>query len=282
MESKQLIIIGDARRMPELEDESVHLIVTSPPYFNVKDYGTSKGNIGAFGDYYEYLKALHNVFSECYRVLDEGRCICVNVSDVISSDQKYPIPFHILPILERAGFRYRDDIIWKKPSGVGQNAGGGAAKRFGVFLQNPYPMYYYPNNIYEHVLIFRKGKFDYKKIPKEKKTQAKFDLEQARQYLNCDVWEIAPATQNQFSKDAHPAMFPEVLPATLISLFTYPGETVLDPFLGSGTTLRAARRLGRLGVGYEVNKAYLPLIKRKVGFSEEDFEIITRGGERNE
>ncbi|MBI5133305.1 MAG: site-specific DNA-methyltransferase [Thaumarchaeota archaeon] len=277
MKTKHLIVVGDARRMHELEDNSIQLIVTSPPYFNVKDYGNAKENVGAINNYLGYIQAVSEVFKECYRILENGRCICVNVSDIISAKQKYPIPFHLVPILERAGFQYRDDIIWKKPSGVGQNAGSGAAKRFGVFIQNPYPMYYYPNNIYEHLLIFRKGSFDYKQFSSEEKQQAKLDLEFAKEHWNSDVWEFTPETKGK-SKEKHPAMFPEELPEAVIKLFTYEGERVLDPFLGSGTTMKVARKLNRFSVGYEINPSYLQFIRQKVGFNDdaEDVRVIFR------
>lgn len=264
--SKNMVIIGDCRNMTEIEDNSIQLIVTSPPYFNVKDYEVD--NIGSINDYETYLRAMRQVFNECYRVLDEGRYICVNISDIISGEKKLPIPCHFVSILQRAGFQYREDILWKKPSGLG------SCKRFGTLIQNPYPMYYYPNNIYEHILVFRKGKFDYKKITKEEREASKIDIEYAKKHWNSDIWEMVPET----SKTNHPAMFPEALPEALIKLYTYEGETVLDPFLGSGTTIKAASNLRRNGIGYEINKAYLDIIKAKINHQKNsDFEIIIRG-----
>ena len=272
------IIFGNAQRMGEVENRAVQLVVTSPPYFNVKDYGPAHGNIGAINSYKAYLDAVRNVFKECYRVLEDGRYCCVNISDIISDKHKYPIPAHYVAMMEDLGFCYRDDIIWKKPEGVGANGGGGAAKRFGVFMQNPFPMYYYPNNIYEHILIFRKGKFDFKKITAKKTDKARIDIAEAKEYLNCDVWEFAP--QKSAGSIRHPAMFPDVLPRTLINLFTYKEEIVLDPFLGSGTTVKVARELGRNSIGYEINLAYLQTMKRKIGFSSDskDVKVISRRG----
>ncbi|MBS7615468.1 site-specific DNA-methyltransferase, partial [Candidatus Bathyarchaeota archaeon] len=228
--------------------------------------------------YKEYLSAVKKVFSECYRVLEDGRYCCVNISDIISDKHKYPIPAHYVSLLEEIGFTYRDDVIWKKPEGVGANGAGGAAKRFGVFIQNPYPMYYHPNNVYEHILIFRKGKFDYKKVTAKKTDQARFDIAQAKDYLSCDVWEFTPQQKNQYNELDHPAMFPDVLPETLIQLFTYREETVLDPFLGSGTTTKAARKLERRSVGYEVNPNYLSVMQKRIGFSDDsaDVEVVFR------
>lgn len=268
---KSTVVIGDSRNMAEIEENSIQLIVTSPPYFNVKDYGME--NIGSIDEYGAYLLAMRQIFGECYRVLEDGRYICVNISDIISGQKKYPIPSHFIAILQKSGFEYREDILWKKPSGLG------SAKRFGTFIKRPYPMYYYPNNIYEHILIFRKGKFDFKSIPKEKRYSSKIDLEFAKAHWSSDVWEMMPETKNQYNKDSHPAMFPVKLPEALIRLYTYAGETCLDPFLGSGTTLCAARNLGRNSIGYEINPAYLKLIKSKIQFQEGDpeFKVIIRG-----
>lgn len=114
-----MVVIGDSRNMAEVSGDSIQLVVTSPPYFNVKDYG--RENIGSINDFHAYLQEMQLVFNECYRVLEKGRYCCVNICDVISGDQKYPIPAHFVLLLKRAGFEYREDIIWKKPSGVGAN-----------------------------------------------------------------------------------------------------------------------------------------------------------------
>ena len=274
--NRHVIIFGNSQQMRELGDSSIQLIVTSPPYFDVVDYGEVKGNIGAIDSYERYLSEVKKVFKECYRVLEDGRYCCVNISDIISEKHKYPIPAHYVSLLEDIGFTYRDDIIWKKPDGVGANGASGAAKRFGVFIQNPYPMYYHPNNVYEHILIFRKGKFDYKKLTAKKTDEARLSISQAKDYLSCDVWEFTP--QHSRYEDDHPAMFPEILPETLIRLFTYSGETVLDPFLGSGTTTKAARKLERGSVGYEINPNYLSVMQKRVGFTEDspDVEVVYR------
>ena len=271
MEKQHLVVIGDSRHMTELPDSSVQLIVTSPPYFDVKDYGLE--NIGSLDDFNEYLREMQAVFRECYRVLEKGRYICVNICDIISHKYKYPIPAHYVILLQRAGFEYREDIIWRKPDGVGAKKGSGAAKRFGVFIQHPYPMYYFPNNIFEHILVLRKGRFDYKSVSGEEKERATIDIEEAKLRWNSDIWEMHPETKNQYSQLSHPAMFPEELPEALIRLYTYKGETVLDPFLGSGTTSKVAASLGRRSVGYELNRAFLPLIRQKSGITPHDLKI---------
>ena len=267
-----LVVVGDSRRMKELANDSVQLVVTSPPYFNVKDYGVE--NIGSIEEFHAYLQEMQLVFNECYRVLQKGRYCCVNICDIISKTAKYPIPAHYVLMLQRAGFDYREDIIWRKPAGVGANGGSGAAKRFGVFIQHPYPMYYYPNNIFEHILVFRKGKFDFKQIEKEDKEQAALDLEYVKERWNSDVWDFCPETKNQYNKETHPAMFPEELPEAFIRLYTYPGETVLDPFLGSGTTTKVASMLDRRSVGYEINAQFLPLIRKKASIASDDLKVV--------
>ncbi|MFA5105334.1 MAG: site-specific DNA-methyltransferase [Candidatus Micrarchaeia archaeon] len=281
---KHKIVFGNSQFMREVGDQSVQLVVTSPPYFDVKDYGNLRGNIGAISSYKKYLKAVGEVFTECYRVLEEGRYCAVNISDIISAAHKYPIPAHYVSLLEGIGFTYRDDIIWKKPSGVGANGAGGASKRFGVFMQNPYPMYYYPNNIHEHILIFRKGRFDFKKLSAKKTEQAKLDILEAKDFISNDIWEFCPQIKNQYNELDHPAMFPDILPETLIRLYTYQGETVLDPFLGSGTTTKAAKKLNRHSIGYELNPQFLQVMKRRIGFSDDDkdVEVVFRGCEPKE
>ena len=272
--SKHMVVIGDCRNMAGVKDASVQLIVTSPPYFNVKDYGID--NIGSINEYQTYLLSMRQVFSECYRVLQEGRYCCVNISDVISGQKKYPIPAHFIRLLQKSGFEYREDILWKKPSGV--RSGGGSGRRFGTLIQNPYPMYYYPNNLYEHILVFRKGTFDFKSVSKKDKLKSKIDIEYAKKHWGNDIWEMHPETINQFTNN-HPAMFPEELPEALIQLYSYKDETVLDPFLGSGTTTKTAQKLERDSIGYEINPNYLGIIKSKVGYRKDDpdFTIIARG-----
>jgi len=271
-------VVGDSRKMAEVKSDSVQLVVTSPPYFNVKNYVNE--NIGSIEDFNEYLQEMQLVFNECYRVLQNGRYICVNICDVISGEEKYPIPAHYVLMMQRAGFQYREDIIWRKPSGIGSRGGSGAGKRFGLFIQHPYPMYYFPNNVFEHILIFRKGRFDYKKITKEDKERAKVDLELAKHRWNSDIWDMVPETKNQYSEVSHPAMFPEELPEALIRLYTYEGETVLDPFLGSGTTTKVAESLNRRSIGYELNPDYLQLIRRKSNVAPDQLEVIFQKGGR--
>ncbi|MCS7163705.1 MAG: site-specific DNA-methyltransferase [Thermodesulfovibrio sp.] len=268
------LIIGSATNMAEIEDESVHLMITSPPYFNAPfDYK------GMFKSYESYLEMIKKVAEETFRVLKNGRIAVINIDDMLVDGEKFPIVADVTKIFQNVGFRYRDRIIWKKPDGYLR-----ISRRSGVILQNPYPMYFYPDNLLESILIFQKGKFNYKKISKELKESSKIDT---KEFLEnkwySTLWEMVNVLPNSpLEKDI--AAFPEELPYRIIKLFSYKGETVLDPFVGSGTTMKVARQLGRNSIGIEINKSLIPIIKKKLGFEgqlyfdgqEDKLEIILR------
>lgn len=271
---KNMIVFGDAQNMKELEDNSVHCVVTSPPYFNAPfDYPD------LFESYDEYLTLIRNVAKELKRVLDEGRIAAFVVDDTLIKGEKYPIVADITKIFIEEGFKYRDRIVWVKPEGYVR-----ISRRSGVLLQHPYPMYYYPDNIQESILIFQNGKFDYKKIPKELKEESRIDLNEYQKekwYLN--VWQITNVLPINNRLEKGIAAFPEEIPYRLIKLFSYKGETVLDPFMGSGTTLKVALELGRRAVGYEIDIELLDTVKKKLGITQSvltgeniEFEIIIR------
>ncbi len=157
MATNHKLIIGNCMDMSEIPNGSVHLVVTSPPYFNAPfDYK------GLFKNYGQYLGVLKNVAKESFRVLAEGRIFVLNIDDMLIDGEKFPIVADAIKIFLEAGFRYRDRIVWKKPDGYLR-----ISRRSGVILQNPYPMYFYPDNLLESIIIFQKGKFDYKSISKE-------------------------------------------------------------------------------------------------------------------
>ena len=268
------LIIGNCMDMSEIPDESVHLVVTSPPYFNAPfDYKD------LFKSYGQYLGVLRKVAKELFRVLAKGRIVVLNIDDMLVKGVKYPIVADATKIFQEAGFTYRDRIIWKKPDGYLR-----ISRRSGVLLQNPYPMYFYPDNLLESILIFQKGKFDYKSIPKEIREKSKIDIKEfTKNKWFMTLWEMNNVLPGSpLEKDI--AAFPEELPYRAIKLFSYVGETVLDPFLGSGTTMKVARQLGRNSIGIEIKKSLIPIIKRKVGFdgqkrldrNDDTFEIIIR------
>ena len=175
------VVFGDARDMREVEDESIHLVVTSPPYYNAPfDFPN------LFEDYDEYLNMLKDVGAEIYRVLKEGRIACFVVQDVRIDGELYSIVADLINIMQKIGFRYRDKIIWKKPEGYIR-----ISRRSGVLIQHPYPMYFYPDNIYEEIVIFQKGKFRYSEIPSDLKEKSKIDINRflkEKWYLS--IWEI--------------------------------------------------------------------------------------------
>lgn len=271
---KNMIIFGDAKNMKELDDNSVHLVVTSPPYFNAPfDYPDM------FKSYNEFLTLIRNVAKELKRVLDKGRIAALVVDDTLIRGKKYPVVADITKIFIEEGFRYRERIVWVKPEGYIR-----ISRRSGVLLQHPYPMYYYPDNLQESILMFQNGEFDYKSIPKEVKEESKIDIEECQKekwYLN--VWQITNVLPINNRLEKGIAAFPEEIPYRLIKLFSYKGETVLDPFMGSGTTLKVALELGRKAIGYEIDLELLDVVKKKLKIGQllltsdsPEFEIIIR------
>jgi len=273
------LIIGNCVYMDEIPNESVHLMVTSPPYFNAPfDYKD------LFKDYDQYLDTLNKFAKEVFRVLQNGRIAVLNIDDMLVNGEKFPIVADAIKIFQSAGFRYRDRIVWKKPEGYIR-----ISRRSGVLLQHPYPMYFYPDNLLESIIIFQKGKFDYRSISKEKKEASKIDIKEFsnnKWYLT--LWEMVNVLPNS-KLEKEIAAFPEELPYRIIKLFTYIGETVLDPFVGSGTSMKIARQLGRNSIGIEINESLIPIIKKKLGFegqlsfnSQNDkLDIIIRERDKN-
>lgn len=270
MVTKHKIIFGNCMSMMELSDESIHFIITSPPYFNAPfDYK------GLFKNYEQYLGMLKRVAKEAYRVLQEGRIFALNIDDMLVDGQKYPITADAIKIFQSVGFRYRDKIVWKKPDGYLR-----ISKRSGVLLQNPYPMYFYPDNLLESIVIFQKGKFDYRSISKGIREQSKIDK---KEFQNSNwhktIWEITNVLPGS-KLEKNIAAFPDELVYRLITLFSYVGETVFDPFLGSGTTMKVARQLKRNSISYEIIRDLENVIRKKAGFEKsknnDSFEVVER------
>ncbi len=275
MKTTHKIIIGDSRWMKEIPDESVHLIITSPPYWQLKDYGNEK-QIGFNDTYEEYINNLNLVWNECRRVLQKGCRLCINIGDQFARSVYYgrykviPIRAEIIKFCESIGFDYMGAIIWQKVTTC--HTTGGAT----VMGSFPYPRNGILKLDYEFILIFKK----YGSLPKvrrEIKEQSKLTQEEWNQYFT-GHWNFPGEKQ-----DKHLAMFPVELPKRLIKMFSFVGETVLDPFLGSGTTSLAAKNLHRNSIGYEINEEFLPIIKDKLGlkqdkiFQDANFEIIKQG-----
>jgi len=274
MKTIHKIIIGDSRYMKEVPNEFVHLIITSPPYWQLKDYGNGK-QIGFNDNYEEYINNLNLAWNECQRVLHNGCRLCINIGDQFARSVYYgrykviPIRTEIIKFCESIGFDYMGAIIWQKVTTC--NTTGGAT----VMGSFPYPRNGILKIDYEFILIFKKYG-NAPKINKEMKEKSKLSQEEWNKYFT-GHWNFPGEKQ-----DKHLAMFPEELPKRLIKMFSFVGDTILDPFLGSGTTSLAAKNLHRNSIGYEINEYFLPIIKEKLGlrqrtiFQDETFEIIKR------
>ncbi len=281
------VFFGDLRKMTsgEVADGEVSLIVTSPPYFNAPfDYPD------LFPNYDDYLGLIRYFASQSRRVLGRGRICAVVTDDMLVKEgsggrgRKYPLVADTTRIFLEEGLLYRDKITWVKPAGYTR-----ISRRSGVVLQHPYPMYFYPDNIQESILLFQNGEFDYghlKDAPKDVLESSKIDTVRLNdEGWNLTVWNITNVLPMPGRIEEGIAAFPEEIPRRLIKLFTMVGETVLDPFLGSGTTLKVARELGRKGIGYEIDIELKGVIKKKLGldydrWTGEEFVIEEREGAR--
>ena len=256
------IIHGDSRQMNRLADKSVHLVITSPPYWQLKDYGT-ENQIGFHESYESYINNLNLVWKECHRVLHPGCRLCINIGDQFARSVYYgrykviPIRTEIIKFCETIGFDYMGAVIWQKVTTC--NTTGGAT----IMGSFPYPRNGILKLDYEFILLFKKQGFP-PAPTKEQKELSIMTKDDWNTYFS-GHWYFAGAKQ-----DGHIAMFPEELPARLIKMFSFSGETVLDPFLGSGTTALAARNLGRNSVGYEINSDFIPTIKNKLNVGQSD------------
>lgn len=267
MKTHHKIIIGDSRWMAKLADNSVHLAITSPPYWQLKDYG-SDNQIGFHDSYENYINNLNLVWKECYRVLHHGSRLCVNIGDQFARAIYYgrykviPIREEIIKFCETIGFDYMGAIIWQKVT-TSNTSGGGV--QMGSY---PYPRNGILKLDYEFILVFKKLG-DAPKPTKEQKELSKMSAEEWNTFF-AGHWNFAGTRQNN-----HIAMFPEELPRRLIKMFSFVGETILDPFVGSGTTSLAAKRLDRNSIGYEINPEFIPVIEGKLEVQQEDLSNAT-------
>ncbi len=267
LKTNHRIVNGDSRKMAEIADQSVNLIVTSPPYWQLKDYGTDT-QIGYHDSYENYINNLNLVWNECYRVLHNGCRLCVNIGDQFARSVYYgrykviPIREEIIKFCENVGFDYMGAIIWQKVTTTNTSGGG---VQMGSY---PYPRNGILKIDYEFILIFKKLG-DAPKPTKEQKELSKMTNAEWNTYF-AGHWNFAGARQSN-----HIAMFPEELPKRLIKMFSFIGETVLDPFAGSGTTSSAARNLNRNSIGYEINPEFIPVIQDKLETYQADILSTT-------
>ena len=271
MHMRHQIITGDCRDMSKILPESVHLIITSPPYWQLKDYG-NHNQIGFNDTYEDYINNLNLVWHQCFKSLHKGCRLCVNIGDQFARSVYYgrykviPIRTEIIKFCETIGFDYMGAIIWQKVTTC--NTTGGAT----IMGSFPSPRNGILKIDYEFILIFKKPGTA-PKVGKEVKELSKMTTEEWNQYFT-GHWNFSGEKQ-----DKHLAMFPEELPKRLIKMFSFVGDTVLDPFLGSGTTSLAAKNLNRNSIGYEINEDFLKIIKDKLQvdktlFQDDVFEFI--------
>ena len=250
------IFVGNSASMTQVRDNSVALVVTSPPYFAGKAYEEALGSGDIPSTYLEYLSMLRDVFAECYRTLEPGGRMAINVANLGRKPYR-SLAADVIGILQDdLGMLLRGEVIWWKARG---SAGSCA---WGSFQRPANPVL---RDLSERVIIASKGRFDRALTPKQRK---KLDLPcDASMYRDefmeatTDIWEIPPESATRVG---HPAPFPVDLPKRLIHLYTYYGDLVLDPFMGSGTTAIAALRTDRHFVGYDTDSEYVQKARERV------------------
>ncbi|MFX0052126.1 MAG: DNA-methyltransferase [Candidatus Hermodarchaeota archaeon] len=244
--TKHILFIGDCtNKKIHLNLPVIDLLITSPPYFNAPfDYNELFQN-------YESFLALMAKFGKLYfKSLKPGGIAGINIDDMLIRGIKYPIISDTVKIFEKIGYVLQGRVVWKKPEGYIR-----ISRRSGVLLQNPFPMYFYPDNIVESILIFQKPTL---KTSESSKT-VNYD----------DIWEITNVLPIKGRLEENIAAFPDELPKRLISSFTKEYAWICDPFLGSGTTMKVARELNRNSVGIEILNSLIPVIRKKTGFTPE-------------
>ena len=242
---------GDARDLSFIRDQSIHLVVTSPPYWTLKRYHANPDQLGHVADYEEFLIALCTVWSECLRVLVAGgRLVCV-VGDVCLSRRRYgrhlvmPLHADICVMCRELGFDNLNPIIWHKIANANYEVENGTK-----FLGKPYEPNAIIKNDIEFILMQRKPG-GYRKPTEKQRRLSKLTKAEYGEWFQ-QFWHISGASTRK-----HPAPFPPELAYRLVRMFSFVGDTVLDPFLGTGTTALAAMQCGRNSIGVEIEKAYL-------------------------
>jgi modification methylase len=253
------LISGDARSLEWLPDASVHLVVTSPPYWTLKKYNDGPNQLGDIGEYEAFLDELDRVWAHCYRALVPGGRVCCVVGDVCiarrNGGRHRVMPLHsdLQVRARKVGFDNLTPILWHKiANGVTEAAGNG-----GGYYGKPYQPGAVLKNDVEYVLFFRKAG-GYRSAPPLVKALSMLNRDEVSRWMR-SIWSDVPGA----STARHPAPYPEEIASRLIRMFSFAGDTVLDPFAGTGTTTVAAIRTGRNSVSVEVDPEYLELARRR-------------------
>ena len=286
MATNQRIIIGNSQQMPELADCSVHLMVTSPPYPMIQMWDTQfckmdSGIAALWKELESYHReetvtqiydAMHEnlakVWQETFRVLVDGGIACINIGDatrsINGSFRLFPNHARIIEHCERAGFTTLPYILWKKPTTKPQYKGKGAFLGSGFLPPNAYVTL-----DCEFILLFRKGKL--RKFPPHDaiRYESKFTKKQRDMWFS-QIWTVTGARQTASQVESRIAAFPDEIVERLVRMFSVKGDTVLDPFLGSGTTVKVAMKNERNSIGYEVDESLVLLIEKKIGYKQNE------------
>jgi len=271
------VYFKDARQMKELPDDSVHLIVTSPPYFNIKDYSLDgyqknkraekiKGQIGDISDYKEYIEEMLVVWKECDRVLKPNGKLIVNtpLMPMLKKDFQTHYNRHIFDInsdiqhsiLNGTNVFLLDVYIWNRTN----------PRKKLMFGSYPFPRNFYAQNTIEFITVYVKDGPSENNLPKHIKEKSKLTEKEWVEFTK-QIWNIPVPNRGDLAFGEHSAIMPEEIVRRCVRLFTYVGDTVLDPFAGSGTTLKVAKESKRNYVGYEISKSYESIINRKLSDS---------------
>lgn len=248
-------------RIKELQENSVHLVVTSPPYFNAKKYNEEKENVGNNEDYLDYLGKIQSLLSDINRVLVPGGVVCWNTSPVLDDGKRLHIPFDTHLLFLMLNYEFLEDIKWVKPDGA-------AKLRCGGWVQNKgKPLTWHANIVDEYIMVYKKpgareeGQFD---------PLSKYYSERPKDLLT-NVWYIQPETKKSY----HDAPFPVELAKRCILLYSFKGDNVLDPFMGTGTVLKVARELERDSIGIELSPEYVAKAKEFIGWGQTSLTLPT-------
>ena len=279
MTTTQTLYRGDARDLSMINDNSVHLVLTSPPYFNLKEYERGKNQLGLIDDYQSFINELEKVWKECYRILTPGgRIVCV-VGDVCLSRKKYgrhvvmPLHSDIAVSCRKIGFDNLNPILWHKISNANFEANTSSS-----FLGKPYEPNAIIKNDVEYILMERKPG-GYRQPTYRQREASKIGKEFFQDWFS-QIWEMPGAS----TRNGHPAPFPLELANRLVRMFSFVDDIVVDPFCGSGTTMVAAMQANRNSIGIETEKKYCEQIIKRMDCSKtmiypSTFEYINWGGQ---